>query len=332
MKINITEEHILQLFLDNKISLDDIDIQDRKNFINNNANRLLKDGFKNKNFKQLEILFSVKEIQDIFFKEINSLVKTANINYIENLPQNNFITDFIWSMSRQDFAEKKSFFRQINVLVLEHKEEMKDFFALRTSETNSGFRKYQPLGLFYLRVVDMDVELLLNKDIISVDLFSPNTKDTIGHCLYQYSFETNQIIIDKIEKKQNLVDFLCDKNDSDHTPIDKLCSDLRNRNIDTLEYLFLEKLDIKVFKKDFLNYVIKCSNILKNKQTKLIIRERIFQSLDVLFNMGTLQSDSELKQEVGKTLSNKCEKEIHYLWLSAKLQPKGILEKKKPKI
>lgn len=332
MKINLTQEQVLTLYLENQISLEDIDIEDRTNFIVSNANKLLIEAFINKDFKQLEILFKIKEIELIFFKEIKLLIQTAKSNYLENLPENNFITEFVWSMSRQDFAEKRQFFQDVNNLVLNHNEEMKDFFALSVGEGNSGFRKYQPFGLFYLRVIDKDVNVLLENNIIAIDLFSPNTKDTIGHCFYQYSFETNKVIIANIEKVKNLSDFLIAKNELGITSLDKLCSDLRTKNITTLEYLFLEKLELKLFKKEFLNYIIKCSHVIGNKQAKKATKERIFQSLNLLFNMESLQSDRELKEEVAKTISNKTETGIQYLWLNAKLQPKGVVEKKINKI
>lgn len=332
MKINLTQEQVLNFYLENKIFLEDIEIEDRTIFINNNAHKLLLDNFKNKNFKQLENLFKVEEIKVIFFKEIKLLVQSAEINYLEKLPENNFITYFIWSMSRQDFSEKKQFFKDINNLVMDHKEVMREFFALRVGEGNSGFHKYQTFGLFYLRVIDTGVNLLLDENIISIDIYSPNTKDTIGHCFYQYSFETNKVIIESIEKKKNLSDFLISKNELGLNCIDKLFSDLRTKNIATLEYLFLEKLEIVIFKKEFLNYIVKCSHVIRNKQAKNSIKERMFQSLNLLFNMDSLQSNNEIKEEVAKTISNKTGAEIHYLWLNAKIKPKGITENKINKI
>lgn len=332
MKVNISESRLLELLLDNTISFEDIDKQDKSVFIKNHAAKLLIESFKDKNFNNLEILFDNKEIQTVFLEEVKKIVESANINYLETLPENNVVTEFVWSMSRQDIAIKEKFFKAINKVVLNNSDQMIKLFNIRVGQSNSSFRKYQPIGLSYLRMIDEDVNVLIDKNIVSIDLFSPNTKDTIAHCLYQYSFITNKIIIEKIEKERNLIDFLLDKNDMGQTAIEKLCSDLRVRNIETIEYLFTEKVEIKKFEKDFLNYILKCSNIIKNKQTKKVIKERILESLELLFNMDSLQSDNNIKEYIAKNITNKCDKEVHYLWLSAKLQPKGMIENKKPKI
>jgi hypothetical protein len=107
-----------------------------------------------------------------------------------------------------------------------------------------------------------------------------------------------------------------------------MINDLRERNIQILEYLFTEKLNIELYKKEFINYIIKGSNILKNHQTKPVLRESIFNTFKVLFNLTQLQENENLKQEIGKNLASKATKEIQYLWLTAKLPTKGIKEKK----
>lgn len=328
MKINLTKEQILVLVLEHKINIHDIDDKDRSQFINQYAMTLLNEAFKKADFKNLESLFDIEEVKNKFMNEIKTFNNLANISYLDKLPKNNIIADFILSMSRQNHEEKKDFFQKIVPLLFEYKEDMTKFFQIRIGENTSSFPQGQPIGLFFLRVLDKDIQNLLDQNIISMKLFSPKTKDTIGHYMYQYTFENNKTILERFE---NLSNSLKDKNHLNETPIDKLISDLRERNIQTLEYLFSEKLEISLYKAEFLKYVIKASNIFKNKQTKPALKEKLFNTLEVLFNLPQLQSNEKFKEEVAKNLANKCPVEIQYLWLNAKLPAKG-LEIKKPKI
>ena len=203
---------------------------------------------------------------------------------------------------------------------------MRDFFKLRIGEMYSTFPKNEPIGLFFLRVVDSRVEDLLDKEIISIKSFNPIDLDTIAHYMYQYSFETNKILIGKLNFKIDLKD----KNKLGNTPMNNLMSDLRAKNIMTLTYLFDEKIEIVDFKKDFLNYIVKCAGILRNQKVKTTIRESIISSLEILFNSNQIQLNEDLKLDIGKTLSNKVGLEIQYIWLNAKLTPKEKI--KSPKI
>lgn len=328
MKINLTKEQILALVLEHKINLQDIEETDRPQFIEQYAITLLNETFNKSDFKNLESLFEIKEIQSKFMNEIRTFNNLATISYLEKLPQNNIISNFILTMSRQNHEDKKDFFHKIVTLLFENKEDMTKFFQIRLGENTSAFPQGQPIGLFFLRVLDKEIEELLDQNIISMKLFSPKTKDTIGHYMYQYTFENNKTIIERFE---NLNESLKDKNQLNETPMDKLISDLREKNIQTLEYLFSEKLELSLYKNEFLKYIIKASNIFKNKQTKPALREKLFNTLEILFNLPQLQNNEQFKEEVAKNLANKSPVEIQYLWLSARLPAKGI-EIKKPKI
>lgn len=324
MKLNINEKKMLQFFLENQIKLEDIDYLDRKDFINNNGVIILHEAFKNKNFEQLELLLENKQIKNLFIKEITLFTSLAELNFIAKLPENNIISIFILEMNRQNFEYKKDFFEKIVNFILEYKEEMKSFFAIKTGEALPSFPKGQPIGLCILRVINDNIEVLIKEKIIPISLYNSIIKDTMAHSLYQYSFENNKVIINNLE---NLDNSLKDKNIDGKTPLDNLMNDLREKNINTIEYLFSEKLDIAQYKNELINYIIKCSNILRNKQSKDSLKDRVFKSLDKIFNLEELQSNLILKETIAKAISQKSLKEVQYLWLSAKLPAKNILNK-----
>lgn len=329
MKLNINENQVLELLLNNQILLENIDKSDRDNFIDKNYYKILETSFKNKNYKQLAELLDNQQINKSFIQEIKTFTQLAELNYISKLPENNIISTFILEMNRQNFEDdKKLFFQKIIPLILQNKEEMKKFFAIKIGEAFSSIPKGQPIGLCILRVINENIDEMIKEDILPITLFNNQTKDTMAHCLHQYSFENSKIIIENFPDL-NLA--LKDKNEVGHNAIDKLSSDLRERNVKLIEYLFIEKLDIQLYKNEFINYIIKSSNILKNKQTKPSIRERAFSSLEVLFNLPQLQTNNILKELVAQNLAKKCTPEIQYLWLSAKLPVKGE-DLKRPKI
>lgn len=328
MKLNINEIQILKLILDNLIELDNIEPIDREKFIKNNADIILLESFKNKNFKQLEILFENKQIQDVFVNKIKQFNSLAELNYIEQLPENNIISYFILEMTRQNYEEKEVFFNKLVPIILNNKKEMTEFFSIKTGTAQAGFIKGSPIGFFILRVINTQIEKLLEEKIISTDLYNLISQDTLVHSLHQYSFENSKIIIEQLTDV-NVA--LKDKNNVGHNPIDKLSSDLRERNVKTIEYLFSEKLDMALYKKELIDYIVKSSNILKNKQTKPSLRQRAFDSLNVIFNLPQLQSNENLKESIAKNLAHKCTPEVQYLWLSAKMPNKGD-NIKRPKI
>lgn len=328
MKLNISENKILELFLSNQITLENIESSDREIFINNNGIKLLNEAFKNKSYNQLEILLKNQQVKDIFIKEIKSFNNLSELNFISKLPENNIVSMFILEMTRENFEYKKDFFTQMIPIFLENKETMKSFFAIKTGETLASFPKGQPIGLLILRVINSNIEELISESIIPMSLYNNMSKDTIAHCLFQYSFENNKVIV---EHFSDLDLALKDKNELGHNALDKLSADLRERNVKTIEYLFTEKLDLELYKNEFMNYIIKSSNILKNKNTKNALRERAFSSLKNLFNLPQLQSNETFKELIAQNLAQKCSPDVQYLWLSAKLPTKGQ-DIKRPKI
>lgn len=78
-----------------------------------------------------------------------------------------------------------------------------------------------------------------------------------------------------------------------------------------------------------INYVVKGANILRNKQTKQSLRDRVIESLEKLFNLENIQNNEELKKEIAQNIVNKVTPEIHYLWLNAKLGNKPSIKKSK---
>lgn len=325
MIINLTEQKVLNLIINYDINIEDIAISERKNFLENQGSNLLLHYFKQNHSSEVAKILNYEPIEDLFMKEIRSFNNLADINYIESLPENSFITYFIGWMSKQNALDKENCFDKIYPLLTKYKEDFKKFFNIRLGEDKSSFPKGQPIGLFFLRVFDKPIDTLLDSGVISVDLFSPITNDTLAHYLSQYSFNVSKSIIDKIE---NLTYFLQDKNQLGKTGIDKLMSDLRERNIQTIEYLFSQKIDISIFQNEFFSYVIKGSNVLKNIQTRNIVKENILKSFTVLFSLPQIQNNVELKQSLAKKIAQHAPIEIQYLWLNAKLPPKGIEEKR----
>lgn len=333
MLINLSEQKIVDLMINDMISIEDIDISERTAFIKNKGSFLLFHYFKENKSYLIEKLLEYQTIEDVFIEEVRSFNKLASINYVEKLPENSFITHFILSMSKQNSLTKQDVFNKIYPLVIKYKEDFQQFFKIRLGENSSAFIKGQPIGMFFLRVFDREIEDVLNEGVIDLNLFSITTKDTLAHYLHQYSFEVNKSIIDKIynDKLYNHEDFFKDKNNIGHTGIDKLNNDLRERNIQTLEYLFSNKLDLNIYKNEFLNYVMKSANILKNTQTKQSMKDRVLVSLNTLFNLPQLQNNALLKKCVAEKIANNGSVEIHYVWLQAKFPEKGI-EEKRPKI
>lgn len=322
MKINISKEKLLDLILNNKISLNEIDNRDREEFIKQYGASLLLNAFK-VDYTQLESLFFYDDIKKIFLSYIKGAISSAEISYVDSLSE--MMNCFVLLMSRQNIEDKQNFFNVITDFCLENPIEMTRFFNLRTNITASGFEKDIPIGMYYLRVADTNVDKLLDSNIISKNLFSLTKKTTLIHYLHLYPYKTSKYLIDSIDLNSTLKD----KDSLTHTPLDNLISDLRFKNIDLIDYLFKEKLEINLFKKEFITYVVKGANILKNKQTKQSLKDRVIDSLECLFNLEKIQNNEELKKEIAKNISNKVTPEIHYLWLNAKLGSKPIIKKLK---
>lgn len=221
MKINIEKEKLLKLMTDGIIELKELDNHDKNTFINEFGNTLLDNAFKSKSYKQLNELFNNETIKNHFLNKIKLTTSNANISYINNL--DSIINLFVLEMSRQNIEEKQEFFDTITKFCLENPIEMRKFFNLRTEITSSGFEREIPIGMYYLRVAGQDAKKLLDLEIISKDLFSLTKKTTLIHYLHLYPYETSKYLIDTIDLNSTLKD----KDDLNHTPLDKLITDLR---------------------------------------------------------------------------------------------------------
>lgn len=321
MKINISKEKLLDLILNDKISLNEIESEDKKEFITQYGSLLLLNAFKNNEYQQLEYLLSEEQIRKKFLSYIKGTISSAEISYVDNLSE--IMNFFILSMSRQNIQEKQNFFNVITEFCLENPIEMTRFFNLRTNITWAGFEKDIPIGMHYLKVAEKNVNKLLDLNIISKNLFSLTKKTTLIHYLHLYPYETSKYLIDNIDLNSTLKD----RDDLNHTPLDNLISDLRVKNVDLITYLFKEKIEIDLFKKEFITYVVKSANILRNKQTKQSLRDNIMKSLEDLFNFDEIQNNEELKQNIAKNICQKVTPEIQYLWLNAKLKGKPVVKK-----
>lgn len=322
ININLTPTQIIKLFQDKEITLDNLDEINKKKFISSSANELLKNSSENKDFIQLENLFENKEIKNTFVKEVDLIVKSAELSYLDNLPEDSFVNFFVYDMTIQNFKFKKDFYEKITPLIIENSELMEKFFKIRLRMKNKQvvtFDPCQPLGLHFLRVVDNKehLEQLFEKNILSPDLFNMNSKKTMAHCMSQYSFEANKVILDNIS---NLSIALKDKCIESKTPLDLLSANMREHNINTLEHIFLNKIEIKEFKKDFFNCIVRYSKFLSNENNSDTLKNKILNSLTNILNSDQIQSDNVLKEEVAKVIGTQCSNEIHYLWLNAKLK------------
>lgn len=325
MIINISEKKIVSLILNDGLEVEDIAQNERNIFLKNHGNSLMLHYFNQNNSSELAKLLDYEPIEDLLIKEVRSFNSIANINYIESLPENSVMTYFIWSMSKQNAFNKENFFNKIYPLLTKYKSDFKKFFSIRLGEEKSSFPKGQPIGMFFLRVLDKQIDSVLDSGVISLDLFSPITNDTLAHNLHGYNYEVSKAIIDRVT---DIDQFFKDKNKTQHTGIDKLMNDLRERNIQTLEYLFSEILDLNNYQKDFMNYVVKSANVLKNSQTSQALKDRLLLSLNNLFNLPKLQNDVAFKPRLAEKIASIGSVEIHYLWLNAKFPEKGIEEKR----
>lgn len=323
MKLNLDKEKVLNLVLNSTVELEEIDSKDKVEFINLFGDTLLESAFKNKQYKQLEQLFQNEIIRKNFLNQIKKTISEANISYIENLT--GVINLFVLEMSRQNIEEKQNFFNIMTEFCLENPIEMRKFFNLRSNTVASGFENDIPFGMYYLRVAEKDMKELFDKNIISKNLFSLKKKTTLIHYLHYYPYETSKYIIDNVD----LTSALKDRDNLTHTPLENLISDLRVKNIEIIDYLFVHKLDLNFFKKELISYIVKGSNILKNKQTKQSLRDRVLESLENIFNLEKIQSNDNLKQEIAKNIANKIVPEIHYLWLNAKFSEKPVVKRLK---
>lgn len=126
MKINISKEKLLDLILNDKISLNEIESEDKKEFITQYGSSLLLNAFKNNEYQQLEYLLSEEQIKENFLSYIKGTISSAEISYVDNLSE--IMNFFILSMSRQNIQEKQNFFNVITEFCLENPIEMTRFF------------------------------------------------------------------------------------------------------------------------------------------------------------------------------------------------------------